>query len=106
MRAYLKRCLFDVSIGALSELESYEENIDWLNNCDRTYGIMCLGISPNIYHLIDFVEYPFELWNNLDKAFGVQEVEDEAWREPIISSCGLSEYVLASTLSDEVIYDE
>ena len=43
MSAYLKRqCLFDVSIGALSEPKSYEENIDWLNNFDRAYGIMCL----------------------------------------------------------------
>ena len=68
MSAYLKRqCLFDVSIGALSEPESYEEKIDCLNNCHRDYGIMCLGMSPNIHHLIDSVEYPFELWNNLDK---------------------------------------
>ena len=36
----------------------------------------------------------------------MQEVEHEAWREPNISSCYLSQYVLASTFSDEVIYDE
>ena len=77
MSAYLKRkCLFDVSIGALSEPKSYEEKIDWLNICDRAYGIVCLGMSPNIHNLIDYVEYPFDLWNHLDKAFGVQEVED------------------------------
>ena len=79
MSAYFKRqCLFDVSIGAFSEPESYEEKIDWLNNCDRDYGIMCLGMSPNIHHLIDSIDYPFELWKNLDKAFGLQEIEDEA----------------------------
>ena len=72
MSAYLKRqCLFDVSIGALSEHESYEEKIQWISNCDRAYGIMCLGMYPNINHLIDYVKSPFELWNNLDKAFGV-----------------------------------
>ena len=66
--AYLKRqCLFDVSIGALGEPKSYEDNIDWINY----YGIMCFGMSPNIHHLIDYVEYPFELWRNLDKAFGL-----------------------------------
>ena len=55
MSAYLKRqCLFDVSIGGLSEPESYEEKIDWINNCDRAYGIMCLGMSPNIYRLNRF----------------------------------------------------
>ena len=58
MSADLKRqCLFD----ALSELEYYEEKIDWINNCDRDYRIMCLGMSPNIYHLIYFVEFPVEL---------------------------------------------
>ena len=107
MSAYLKRqCLFDVSIGALSEPESYEEKIEWINNCDRYYGIMCLVMYPNIYHLIDSAEYPFELWKNLDKAFSLQEIEDEAWSEPNISSCSLSQYFLASTFSDEVDHDE
>ena len=72
MSTYLKmKCLFDVSIGALSEPEYYEGKIYWLNNCDICYGIMCLGIYPNIHHLIYYVEYPFELWKNLDKAFGL-----------------------------------
>ena len=76
MSAHLKRQgLFDVSIGALIEPKSYEENIDWMNNCDRAYGIMCLAMSPNIHHLIDSGEYPFELWKILEKYFGVQEVE-------------------------------
>ena len=77
MNTYLKRqCLFDVSIGALREPKFYEEKIDQLNNCDRAYGIMCLAMSPNLHHLIDSAEYPFELWKNLEKYFGVQEVED------------------------------
>ena len=62
---------------------------------------MCLGMSPNIYHLIDSVEYPYELWKILDKAFGLQEIEDEAWSEPSISSCSLSQYFLASTFSNK-----
>ena len=107
MSAYLKRhCVFEVSIGALREPESYEENIDWINNCDINYGIMCLGMSPNMHHLIESVEYPFELWNNLDKAYGLQEIEDEAWSETNISSCDLSQYFLASTFSHEVDNDE
>ena len=103
---FLHKCLFDVSIGALSEPKSDEEKIASLNDCDRAYGIMCLEMSPNIHHLIDSVEYPFELWKILEKAFGVQEVEAKAWSEPNISSCALSQDVLASTFSDEVIYDE
>ena len=102
MSAYLKRqCLFDVSIGALSEPESYEEKINWINNFDRAYGIMCLGMSPNIYYLIDSAEFPFEIWKILDKAFGLQEIEDEAWSEPNISSCSLSKDLLDSTFSNK-----
>ena len=63
-------------------------------------------MSPNIYHLIDSAEFPFELWQILDKAFGLQEIEDEAWGEPSISSCSLSQDLLASTFSDEVDHDE
>ena len=38
MSAYLKiKCLFDVSIGAVNEPKYYEENINWLNDCDRAY---------------------------------------------------------------------
>ena len=107
MSAYLKRqCLLEVSIGALSEPQSYEENIDCLNKCDRDYGIMCLGSSPNIHHRIDSIEYPFEIWKILEKDFGMQAVEDEAWSKPNISSCDLSQYVFPSTFSDEFIYDE
>ena len=86
MSTYLKRqCLFDVSIGPLRKLKSYEENIDWLNIFDRAYGIMCLEMSPTIHHLIDSAEYPFELWKFLEKDFGVQEIEEEARIEPNVS---------------------
>ena len=37
MCAYLKRkCLYDVSIGSVSETESYEDKCDSLNDCDRS----------------------------------------------------------------------
>ena len=42
----------------------------------------------------------------MDKAFGLQEIEDEAWSEPSISSCSLSQDFLASTFSDEFDHDE
>ena len=63
-------------------------------------------MSPNIHHLIDSVEYPFELWNNLDKAFGMQEVEDEAWSKPNISSCYISQDFLYSKFYDDIDHDE
>ena len=38
--------------------------------------------------------------------FHLQEIEDEAWSEPSISSCSLSQDFLASTFSDEFDHDE
>ena len=63
MCAYIKRhCLYDVSIGAMREPDSYQEKYDWLNDNDRAYGTMCLAIPPTMRYLLDFVDYPFELW--------------------------------------------
>ena len=62
MCAYLKRkCLYDVSIGGVTEPESYEEKCGWLNDYDRAYGTMCLAISPRMHYLLDSIEYSFEL---------------------------------------------
>ena len=63
-------------------------------------------MSPNIHNLIDSTAFPFELWKILDKTFGLQEKEDEAWSEPSISSCSLFQDLLASKFSDEVDHDE
>ena len=62
------------------------------------FGNVSKYISSHI-----FSEFPFELWKILDKAFGLQEIEDEAWSEPNISSCSLSQYFLAFTFSDEEV---
>ena len=74
MCAYLKRkCLYDLSIGVVNNPESYEGKCDWLSDCNRAYGTMCLAIPPTMRYLLDSVEYPFELWRNLDEALGLQK---------------------------------
>ena len=72
MCAYIKRkCLYDVSIGDVRELESCQEKYSWLNDNDRAYGTMCLAIPPRMHYLLDSIEYPFELWINMDKYLGM-----------------------------------
>ena len=72
MCAYLKRkCLYDVSISAMRELDSCQEKCDWLNDNDRSYGTMCLTITPTMRYLTDSTEYPFKLWINIDEALGM-----------------------------------
>ena len=51
--------LLDVSFGASKE--SYEEEEDQLNDCDRAYGSMGMVMSPDMCYLMESVEYPFEL---------------------------------------------
>ena len=38
---------------------------------------MCLVMSHKMWYLIDSVEYPFELWRNIDRYFGVQKEVDD-----------------------------
>ena len=70
MVAYLEsHDLLDVSIG--DGKEYYEEENVWLNDYDRAYGSMHMVMTPNMCYLMESVEYPFILWRNLYKAFGV-----------------------------------
>ena len=74
MCAYIKRqCLYDVSIGAVREPESYQEKDAWLNDNDRAYGTMCLAIPPTMCYILDYADYPFELWKNLYESLGMQQ---------------------------------
>ena len=45
--------LYEISIGAGEE--SYEYPSDWLNDCDRSIGAICLAISPSMCYLIDSI---------------------------------------------------
>ena len=75
MVAYLERHdILDVPFGVGKE--SYEEENDWLNDCDRSYGSMGMVMSPNMHYLMEFVEYPIEFWRNIDRAFSVQREVD------------------------------
>ena len=109
MSSYLKiKCLNYVSIGVVSELESYEEKCDWINDCDRAYGTMCLAIPPTMRYLLDSIEYPFEIWRNLDKSLGMQK-DDMSYMESKqmgTSLCVLPPKVSASCISQEVVPNE
>ena len=105
MVAYLAiHDLLDVSFGAGKEY--YEEENDCLDDCEREYANMCMVMTPNMNYLMDTAEYPFELWRNLDRAFGVKKEVDNIWSESNTSSSVLHSNVLASTLSDKVVQVE
>ena len=108
MCAYLKmKCLYDVSIGVVREPESFQEKDDWLNDNDRAYRTMCLAIPPIMRYILDSVDYPFELWRNIDESLGMQQ-EDVSYMER--NQMGTSLYVLpmisASCISQEVVRNE
>ena len=69
MISYIKRQdIYEVYIGLGKE--SYEDENDWLNDGDRYFGRICLAFSPSLHYLIDYVEYPKDLWRSLDIYFG------------------------------------
>ena len=106
MFAYIKRhCLYDVSIGAMREPESFQEKDAWINDNDRAYGTMCLAIPPTMRHLLDSTDYPFEIRINLDESLGMQQeyVSYMQRKKMGTSLCVLSPMISASCISQEVV---
>ena len=69
MISYLKRQgLYEVSIGLGKE--PYEDDNEWLNDGDIAFGTICQEFSQSLCYLIDYVEYPNDLWIELDRTFG------------------------------------
>ena len=107
MISYLKtQGLYEIYIGAGEE--SYEEPSDWLNDCDRAIGAMCLSISPCMHYLIDSVDYPKDIWTTLDRVLGKDNEDPSSYVESASSSSmiSLSQDFLASTVSYEVDHEE
>ena len=107
MISYLKRQgLYEISIG--SSEESYEDTSDWLNDCDRAIGAICLAISPSMRYLIDSIEYPKDLWTTLDKVFGKNNEDPSSYVEStsMSSIISLSQDLSSSKVSNEVKHDE
>ena len=51
MVAYIEsHDLLDVYFGVGKEY--HEEENDWINECDRAYGSMCMVMNPNMCYLI------------------------------------------------------
>ena len=69
MIASLKRQgLYEVSIRIGKE--SYDNENDWINDGDRSFGVTCMVLSPSLHYLIGSAEYPKDLWTKLDRTFG------------------------------------
>ena len=101
MIASLKRKgLYEVSIGIGKE--SYQNENDQLNDGDRTFGEICLALSPSLRYLISSAEYPKDLWKKLDRTFGKHNEDHNSTLEITSSTTRvLYSKVSASTLSDE-----
>ena len=83
MCAYInEKCLYNVSISAVREPGSCQEKCDWINYCDGAYGTMCIFICPTMHYLLDFVEYPFKLWRNIDEALSMYK-EDMSYKDKL-----------------------
>ena len=96
-----KQALYEVSIGVGEE--SYEEPSDWLNDCDRAIGAICLAISPCMRYLIDSVDYPKDLWRTLVRFLGKDNEDPSSYVESASRSSMISP---SQDVSDSTVYDE
>ena len=69
---------------------------------------MCLTIPLTMSYLLDSVEYPFELWRNLDEYLGMQKEYVSYMESNKMSTllCVFPSMILASCISQEVVRNE
>ena len=106
MISSLKRqYLYEVSIGIGKEY--YENENDWINDSDRAFGVICLALSPSLRYLIDYAEYPKDLWTELDRTFGNHNEDYYSNLESTPRNTRvLYTKVSSSNLSNEFVQDE
>ena len=98
--------IYEVSIRLGKEFYEYEN--DWIDDNYRDFGTICLAFSPSLRYLIDSIEYPKDIWIELDRTFGNHN--DDHYRN-LESTPNTKIYLysklLASILLDEVVrYEE
>ena len=88
--------------------DSYEYEKDWIYDGDRDYGAICGTFSwILLIDLIEFTEYPKDLWIELDRIFGKHN--EDCYRNmgsTLRTTIFLYSKVSASTLFYEFIQDE
>ena len=100
-----RRGLYEVSIRLGKE--SQEDENDLLNDSDRDFGTICLAFSPILRYLIDFVEYPKDLWTELERTFGKNNEDHYRNLESTPNTTiFLYSKVSSSILTNEVVQDE
>ena len=62
--------LYEVYTGLSKESYKYEN--EWINDSDISSGTIGMAFwkSPSLRYLIEFAEYPKDLWTELDRTFG------------------------------------
>ena len=87
---------------------SYEYEKDYLNDSDRSYGAICGTFSWSLLiDLIDFAEYPKNLWTKPDRTFRKHNEDyysnlESTFRTTRVLYSKLSAY----TLFNEVVQNE
>ena len=100
MIASLKRqYIYEVSIGI--DEESFEREDDWLNECDASYGTMCMALSPSMRYIKLSIKNPKDLWKILDRTFGMIDEDHNSTLKSTSNTISiLDPKILASTLYD------
>ena len=105
MFSYLKRQgLYEVSIGLGKE--SYKDENEWINDDDIDFGTIGMAFwgSPSLRYLIDFIEYPKDLWIELDRTFGKHNEDHSSNLERTPSTTRVISSKLSTSIpSDEVV---
>ena len=78
--------LYRVTMATEVEPNAAAEKIKWHNRRDEAYGLLCLSISRDLFHL-DGLTSPNEVWEKLADLFGnIDEMRGHQIENKLISS--------------------
>ena len=79
-----------------------------MDEFDIDFGAMCLAISPSMHYLVDYADYPKDLWTKLDRDLSKHNKDHSRNLESAHSTSVVSLFqdVLTSTVSEEFVHDE
>ena len=64
-----EKCIYKFTMATEAEPNAVVEKIKWHNRRDEAYGLLCLSISKDLFHL-DGLTSPNEVWEKLEELFG------------------------------------
>ena len=66
----IEKGIYRVTMATKEYHNVVSNKIKWHNMRDEAYGVLCLNISRDLLFHLDSLNYPNEVWENIEEIFG------------------------------------